>query len=201
MGCEARDLLIWTRWLVACFPSSLWGSGDAMVILSWSDVDQIARDLRDRLAGHQFDAVVGVARAGLIPAVMLSHMVKVREFGVLDIRRTLSDSINSSKQDPSVNGELNLSQLAGRRVLLVDDIVGAGSTMIAARRCLETRCSSITTTTLVVNESNLGHRRTADVVDFYGTCVRDWVVFPWEGKELHADACQSAGSVRGNHVG
>jgi hypoxanthine phosphoribosyltransferase len=153
-----------------------------METLSWLDVDGMVGALKSMLADERLDAVVGIARSGLIPAVMLSHVLGIRDFGVLDIRRTLNDEVNALKRDPVLRGQLNLEALRGRRVLLVDDVIGAGATMLAARAELQLLGATVTSAALVLNEANLGTRRAAEVVDHIATVVRGWVVFPWEGK-------------------
>lgn len=149
---------------------------------TWTDIDRMVAAVQDALSGRAFDGIVGIARSGLVPAVMLSHSMGIRTFGVLDIARTLSDEIEASKHEPRLRGMLNVDALARRHVLLVDDIVGAGETMLAARAQLVDRCASLTSVALVVNRANLGPRPVAEVVDHHAEMVSGWVVFPWEGK-------------------
>lgn len=153
------------------------------LLLSWSEIDQAIDLLEGELREQQFDVVVGVARAGLVPAVMLAHRFGIREFAVLEIRRTASDGVNSEKRPPVVTGSFNASAILRRRVLLVDDIVGEGLTMKVARDWVEERAVSVSTCCVVVNKANLPHTNIGLAVDHWGCLVHRWVRFPWERRE------------------
>ncbi|WNG23034.1 purine phosphoribosyltransferase [Cystobacter fuscus] len=150
--------------------------------LSWGEIDQLVELMARQIKGKQIDVVLGISRAGLVPAVMLSHHLGVRDFAVMDIKRTDSDSVNATKSAPVLRGILNESMLQGRNVLLVDDIVGEGLTMRTARELLSPKCKSLVTCVLVVNQKNLGTAAPRDVVDHHGCLIHGWITFPWEGK-------------------
>ncbi|ATB29011.1 phosphoribosyltransferase [Melittangium boletus] len=150
--------------------------------LSWQEIDQLVELLARQIKGKEIDVVLGVSRAGLVPAVMLSHHLGVRDFAVVDIKRTDSDSVNATKSAPVLRGILNESMLKGRNVLLVDDIVGEGLTMRTACGLLRPLCKTLVTSVLVVNQKNLGTATPRDVVDHHGCLIHGWITFPWEGK-------------------
>jgi hypoxanthine phosphoribosyltransferase len=150
--------------------------------LSWREVDQLVELLARPLGRIELDVVLGISRSGLVPAVMLSHHLGVRDFAVLDIKRTDSDALDATKSAPVLRGILNESMLEHKHVLLVDDIVGEGMTMRAACQLLRPMCKSLVTSVLVVNQQNLGQATPRDVVDHHGCLVHGWMTFPWEGK-------------------
>jgi uncharacterized protein len=150
--------------------------------LSWKEIDQLVELLARQVKDQSFDVVLGVSRSGLVPAVMLSHHLNVRDFAVLDIKRTDSDAVNATKSAPQLRGILNEKMLEGRNVLLVDDIVGEGLTMRTACNLLRPRCKSLVTSVLVVNQQNLGTVSPREVVDHHGCLIHGWITFPWEGK-------------------
>lgn len=153
------------------------------LFLSWNEIDQAMDLLEAGLGGQQFDVIVGIARAGLVPAVMLAHRLGVRQFAVLEIRRTASDGINSAKRPPIVTGSFNASAILRKRVLLVDDIVGEGLTMKVARDWVQERAVSVSTCCIVVNKANLPHTNIGLAVDHWGCLVHRWVRFPWERRD------------------
>lgn len=164
-------------------------SGSATVhVFTWAEIDALVELVAERAAEHRVEAIVGIARSGLVPAVMLSHRIGVRPFSVIDIARTTSDAINASKSAPSLHGISNRDAVAGRRVLLIDDIVGHAMTMPMAATALRELGAEPVTATLVVNQRNLGARTPRSVVDICGCVVHGWVVFPWEGKDDVSDA-------------
>lgn len=157
------------------------------ITFDWNDIDQAVSLIEGGLGGAQFDVVVGIARSGLIPAVMLAHRLAIRDFVVLEIRRTATDTVNAPKQEPIVSAVLNEHLLKNRHALIVDDIVGEGLTMELAKSWLAQRCASVTSSTVVVNRGNLGDKDVASVVDHCGCIVHGWVRFPWE-EELPVSA-------------
>lgn len=160
-------------------PSSL---KPALHVFSWEEINALTRLIADRMCGVQIDCIVGIARSGLVPAVILSHMLNVRNFAVVDIARTLSDDIQAKKQIP-IRGKTDISRFAGKQLLVVDDIVGQGLTIEAARQMLTSAGARARFATLVVNQDNLGCRAPGDVVDDWACIVHGWAVFPWEGKD------------------
>lgn len=153
-------------------------------VLSWPEIDGIVELLADKVGHLNFEAIVGISRSGLVPAVMLSHTIKVRALSVINIVRTVSDDINAAKRDPVCHGISNPEWLAGRKVLLVDDIVGKAQTVRMATEALRDVGATPLSATLVVNKANLGDVAPESVVDFHGCVVNGWVVFPWEGKAV-----------------
>ena len=152
--------------------------------LSWTECHQLTGLLADAVAAAQCTVIAGISRSGLVPAVMLSHALGIRDFAVLDLRRTVSDAVHSQKRPPLLCDAMNLGALANRRVLLVDDIVGAGATLVAARALLEGLASQVVTAALVYNRANDPEGRAAAALDHHACLVHGWVEFPWECKDL-----------------
>jgi len=161
---------------------------EAIIAISWAEIDGLVELIAERAVQHRVEAIVGVARSGLVPAVMLSHRLAVRPLAVIDIARTESDAIHAAKSPPKLRSLSNPGAVEGRRVLLIDDIVGGGVTMAMASGILRDLDADVVTATLVVNQRNLGDIPLQRVVDIVGCVVHGWVVFPWEGKELGVDA-------------
>ncbi|WP_049975872.1 phosphoribosyltransferase [Azospirillum sp. B506] len=160
-----------------------------MHIFSWAEIDGLIDLLAESLRERPFDSVVGISRSGLIPAVMLSHRLGVRDFAILDIPRTATEGANAPKRPPEMRGVLNEGLLDGRRLLVVDDIVGSGETMAMARRWLTPRARAMTCVALVVNQDNLGTRDLAALAEHVAASVHGWVAFPWEHHPQEEDAC------------
>jgi uncharacterized protein len=148
--------------------------------LTWKEIDQLVELLARQLRHTTFDVVLGVARSGLVPAVILSHVLGVRDFAACDIKRTRSDEVDAPKLTPVLRGILNEGLLKDRNVLLVDDIVGAGLTMKMACNLLGPLCKSLTTCALVVNRANLRGVDPRDIVHHHACVVHGWITFPWE---------------------
>lgn len=147
--------------------------------LTWEQYDQALDGLVGRLPKRDFAAIVGIARSGLIPAVQLAHRLQARCFGAIDIRRTTSDDVDAGKTEPRIGWLALPDGLAERDVLLVDDVVGGGRTLEAARDLLRKRGLRITTCAVAVNLDNFKGGDLSDLLDSYGLLVHGWVQFPW----------------------
>ncbi len=83
---------------------------------------QLIKSHEHALREAKFDLILGIARSGVVPAAMLSQSIDV-PVAFLQCNRT----------DPAPY-LLSPVELKGKKVLVVDDIIGLGHTM---RRCME----------------------------------------------------------------
>jgi hypoxanthine phosphoribosyltransferase len=156
--------------------------GSAKHFMSWQEIDHCVLLLRDSLQNQEFDEIVGITRGGLVAGVLLAHALGMRSMSVIELQITHDDSIESEKfDDVRVMRLPERDRIAGRRVLLADDIVGSGRTMMKARQLLvqELAAASLQSCALVVNEGNLT-RPLETFCDHVGCRLTGWTVFPWE---------------------
>jgi hypoxanthine phosphoribosyltransferase len=148
--------------------------------LTWDDISSACTRLAEEVSdGSAFDVVVGIARGGLIPAVMIAHLLGLRDLRNLCLTRTAGDEINAPKQ-PVAAARVpdSLGDLRGRFVLIIDDVVGSGETIgTAAALVRSLRPARIRTAVCVVNDGNWCGGQLPDHVAIRS---RRWVVFPWE---------------------
>ncbi len=147
--------------------------------LTWDDVEKLTDDLAVQIKTSNFkpDYIIGITTAGLIPLYYLA-----RKLG--NIRNILTISANS--YDKNKQRELEIIylpqvDLTDKKVLLVDEISGTGTTL--------TEISQILT-----DKYNVGELKTATIVvlkdsqkypDFYALeGSEDWIVFPWDKYEF-----------------
>ncbi|ROO51617.1 hypothetical protein EDC02_6501 [Micromonospora sp. Llam0] len=154
------------------------------IALSWPEIDTIVGRLASGArADGTPDAVVGVLRGGLVPAVMVAHALGVRTVRAIEIVHTQSDAVGASKTaEPQVSNPASLGDLAQLDVLVIDDIVGTGATI--ARTVDLVRAAGavrIRTAACVANRVNWrGPGRPDQAVSLLGDEVSGWVIFPWE---------------------
>jgi uncharacterized protein len=143
--------------------------------LSWARFDGLldSLELQIRQSGFIADVVVGLCRGGLPAAVSLSNRLNIPNFGCISLRRNTTASWFSARSEPHIDW-YRLPQCKGQ-VLLVDDIVGSGETLRACTALLRNRGFREMRIAAVVVNTNGGNE-----VDYCGTTVDDWVIFPWE---------------------
>ncbi|TBR56906.1 hypothetical protein B4U84_26010 [Westiellopsis prolifica IICB1] len=56
--------------------------------------------------------------------------------------------------------------------------------LLAAKEILKNLGANAMSATLVINQANLGTIAPEAIVDYCGCIVHEWVIFPWEGKEV-----------------
>ncbi|MFC9585823.1 phosphoribosyltransferase [Streptomyces yangpuensis] len=152
--------------------------------LSWEEIGLATATLAQQTAAAGVpQAVVGIVRGGLIPAVWIAHRLGVHDVRTIEVTRTTSDDINAAKAPlPTLRNPASLGDLTGLDVLLVDDIAGSGTTLAhTARIVQELGPARVRTAVLAVNRANWPagpepHHR----IDHIARQTATWVVFPWE---------------------
>ncbi len=126
-------------------------------------LDRIAREIHERYFGDQDLVMIGVADRGYQVAQKLNAIVEE----ISDLRPELG-SLSIDKDDPlATPPELSITPatLKDRPVLLVDDVLNSGKTLIHATHCLlEQPLKSLATVTLVDRK----HRSFPIKADFVG---------------------------------
>ena len=151
-------------------------SEEATLELSWELFGELCRALALRVA-HDYDpeVVVGIAAAGVIPGAVIAAMLQ-KEFYAIKITRRLHDSVRERPEILSAAPP----QLAGRRVLLVDEICDSGATMrLALAAVRDVGPTEVRTATSLIREGGY-------VPDYYALGTDGVVVFPWDREVLEA---------------
>lgn len=143
-------------------------------------IDSIVRQINE--SDFEPDYIVGIVRGGAIPAVYLSHKLKIP---VQMVHWSTRDSTDGWGNES--NAWIPEDLLDGKKILIIDDIVDGGETV---RELLDDWSLSI----VGVAELPLHNIRIAAMfyntaqqtkVDFYDREIdrnedKRWVVFPWE---------------------
>lgn len=163
-------------------------SSQKLYFLSWTDIEKICKQFVAQIASQKhFDFIIGIQRGGVVPSVVLSHMMDNRNIIFLDIVRTESSRVNSEKNAPRLNQNCDLSVIKNKKVLIVDDIVGEGTTLESAKRFVASHTpSEVFTSVCVINLSNWEKYNNVDwrsKINYAGKAVNGWVIFPWETYE------------------
>jgi hypoxanthine phosphoribosyltransferase len=132
--------------------------------MDWKKFDKEIRTLGSRIDWKP-DAVVGIVRGGVIPATVLANILKVKKFYVLKVRH-----VGDGRK---VKGDF-APDVSGKKILLVEDMLETGKSLIAAKKYLEEKGAEVKTVCLYTMP------KSEIVPDFSLKQVPTVVPFPWE---------------------
>lgn len=99
--------------------------------LTWDDIMRLCRSLAQTIqADYEPDVIVGIAKAGLIPATILASMLR-RDLYPIRLSRRQRDIV--VRQRPAWAVPLS-EDVAGKTVLIVDEISATGETLREAHK-------------------------------------------------------------------
>jgi len=138
---------------------------------TWEQIESMTQDILRQTRDKQFDAVVGLTRGGLTPAVLISQYLDIPMHAVkISLRdHTGEDNIVKIRQDIGIND--------GKNILVIDDINDSGATLSYLSECWGR--DTVTYTALINNEAS------DFTVDYSSVDINKreddvWIVFPWE---------------------
>ncbi len=148
--------------------------------VSWDQFHRDSRALAWRLTSlGPFDAIVAIARGGLVPAAIVARELNIRV--VECVAAKSYDHQNQGKIDilKSLSKDILAMDKASKKVLIVDDLVDTGATARAVREMLPNAHFA------TVYAKPLGN----DVVDTFITEVSQdtWIYFPWDLDVTYAE--------------
>jgi len=145
------------------------------VYLSWDDTVKAITEISDVIKKSKFlpDMILSVGRGGMIPARLLSDLLKVSDVCMLEAK--MYTGIGTRNLQPKL-GTLTAS-VYKKKVLIVDDIVDSGLTLDAVMTMVHNqKADQIKSATIVIKD----HVKRLPSY-FHQTAKEDeWVVFPWE---------------------
>ncbi|NBW57287.1 hypothetical protein EBR43_05795 [bacterium] len=141
-------------------------------IVTWRKVmslcSNIVAQLKDKYPNVVDYDIVGLSRGGLVPGVIISNMLNVRQMHALGMR----SYADQEKTETHVYQVPDIASM--RKILLIDDISDTGESFKQTHEMLVNK--EVITVSLFLKE------KTKFVPNVYGKKVKhdQWVVFPWE---------------------
>lgn len=140
---------------------------------TWADVQKGVGYIATKMIGMggKPQYIIGLCRGGLIPAVMISHMIEVP---VIPISYSSKEGQGENKAyDNCLPGVGDVDST----ILIIDDICDSGKTMDEVATEYIDRGHSVLTAALYYKEGGAWHP------EFYWQKIpkeSPWVIFPWE---------------------
>jgi len=140
--------------------------------ISWSEYGNLAEALAEkvRAKGKKYDLVVGIARGGIPVAMVVSDHLNVK----IDFVNVKSYNDIGKRTPPRILSTLT-DGVEGKDVLLVDDLVDQGDTMIFMKRYLSDQKPRSMETAVMFKKP-----WSREEPDYYLESVTEWIVFPFE---------------------
>lgn len=135
--------------------------------IQWETLESLAGTMMQDIvaSGIQFTKIIGVARGGCVPGVMLSNRLNIP-----------FESILWQTRDGKTGNEQRLNDIvSSETALIVDDIYDTGKTFETMHEVIAPWNS--------VHWASLVSKKEDTFLDFVGRKLynnTDWIVFPWE---------------------
>jgi hypothetical protein len=145
-------------------------------ILDWDDVHRLIDVLTGRLAGRRYDLLLVVTRGGMVPACLISEQLGLTNIVVAAVQFHTDDGLTLA--DPVFLQFPDERLLAGKSVLIVDDVWESGRTAAAVIDGVRATGGRPEMAVLHFKpgSSLLPNARP----DFYAESTADWIVYPWD---------------------
>ncbi len=139
--------------------------------ISWEDFFSLCKGLALAVASYQPEIILGIARGGLYPATLLSHLLQAELYPIrLTSRfqdRVVYDEPQWLVKPPPI--------ISNRRILIVDEICGKGRTLRMATQEVENLGATAIKTAVMY-----AHSPGQDVPDYIGIISDALILNPWD---------------------
>lgn len=163
--------------------------------VTWDTLGEMTNDLTQtiRASGRTFDCILAISRGGLVPATLLAQAFELRTVLVTTVLfYTDEGQPFFGLAEPRFLAFPPAAALAGRSVLIVDDVHDTGRTLRAVRSKV-LRCEPKEVAAAVLHykqgdglvkeksgQKNVVVTENDGVSMFYVNVTQNWVVYPWE---------------------
>lgn len=143
--------------------------------VTWTDVERMVGALLRRLP-RDWDHLMVITRGGMVPACLISERTGIRN--ILCAAVVFYEKSERVYPEPQFVQFPDDAQVAGRRILVVDDVWDTGSTVMAVRDRLR-RAGAVVEVCVLHHKP--GHSRFPDQQpDYYAEKTDSWIVYPWD---------------------
>ncbi len=148
-------------------------------LVSWEEIERWAEIIVEKIGDFKFDSVISVIRGGLVPARIVADYLSIKDIFTL---KTEHWGITATPDGRAMVTYPIVKDLAGRTVLVVDDITDTGQSLKLAMEAVRQKNPKE-----VRSATFLHIKRAAIVPDYYAEEITEenwkWFIFPWNKKE------------------
>ncbi len=148
-------------------------------MLSWDRAYSLAKKVATSIIndGYVPDHIIGIARGGWVPSMMLSDLLGVKDLLSIRIEHW---SATGAKDDKAVLKYPLQGDISGEKVLLVDDLTDTGDSMLVALEHLKSRRPGEIKTAVLIHKTQSKYKPN------YYALEKDkwsWIILPWNLNE------------------
>ena len=142
--------------------------------LTWEAYAQATRELADVIRASSFrpDILLGIARGGMFLATSLSYLLPNKSLYLINVEYYQGVELRA-KAPVILPPELDPADVAGKRLLLVDDVADTGHTLKAVHDLCAEQVADVRTVTLYLKP------HTVLRPDWWWRSTERWIDFPW----------------------
>jgi hypoxanthine phosphoribosyltransferase len=150
-------------------------------LLTWEEVDRLIDHLLPQFP-TEFEALLIVSRGGVVPGGILSETLGIQNLLIAAVDFPFEIERERAKLFawPRFIQFPDDDQLAGRRVLIVDDVWGSGRTVTAVKNRVASAGGQPYTCVLHFNPHRSLFSRAKP--DFYAATTDVFIIYPWESR-------------------
>jgi hypoxanthine phosphoribosyltransferase len=109
--------------------------------MNWQEFEEEIRNLNSKI-NYKPDYIVGIVRGGLIPSRMLAKVMKIKPMFCLSVEKRDNERVVISGVD---------YPLEGKKILLVEDMLETGKSLMVAKKWLEKKGAEVKTACLLLS--------------------------------------------------
>ncbi|MDD3316188.1 MAG: phosphoribosyltransferase [Methanosarcina sp.] len=151
------------------------------VLTNWDYIYNLCRNISNDIksSGYEPDVIIALARGGWFAGRVLCDFLGLDDLSSLKIEHYVGTAAIDTGE-PYIRYPLSDNVMEGKKVLIVDDIVDTGESMLSARAYVESRNPT------EVRTASLQYLRSSKIdPNYVGERLEDWawIVYPWNFME------------------
>lgn len=147
--------------------------------MSWEEAHELARETAYKIRSDRYlpDAIIGVVRGGLVPSMMFSDLLDVKDMLFIRIEHwgVTGEKDNKAKLKYPLQADIK-----GKKILLIDDLTDTGDTLkLALEEVVRHGPREVRTATLIHKDQSSCRP------DYFAQATGkwEWIIFPWNINE------------------